>query len=110
MSFFKSRIKFPFSSSKKIEEFDPDLIAISVVENTHPIARRIIQSLPEKMKKIPILWGGVFATFAPQLILKDNVGDYICRGEGEDALIEFCNRLCEGKPVHNVQNFWLILT
>ena len=29
------------------------------------------------MKKIPVMWGGVFATFAPNLILKDNVGDYV---------------------------------
>jgi len=102
---FKSDILNNFH--KKIEEFDPDLIAISVVENTYPIARTIIRSLPEEMKKIPIVWGGVFATFAPQLILKDNVGDYICRGEGEEAIIEFCNRLCEGKSTHNVQNFWV---
>ena len=102
---FKTNILDNFQ--KKIEEFDPNLIAISVVENTYSIARRIIQSLPEKMKKIPIVWGGVFATFAPQLILNDNVGDYVCMGEGDKAMIEFCNRLCEGKPTHNVQNFWV---
>ncbi len=92
---------------KKLEEFNPDLIAVSVVENTYPIARKIIKSLPQKMKKIPIVWGGVFATFAPQIILQDNIGDYVCRGEGEDAMIEFCNRLCEGKSTHNVPNFWV---
>ena len=102
---FKTNIMENFH--KKIEDFDPNFIAISVVENTYPIARRIIRSLPEKMKKIPIVWGGVFATFAPQLILNDNIGDYICKGEGEDAMVEFCNRLCEGKPTHNVQNFWV---
>jgi len=102
---FKSNIVNNFQ--KKIEKFDPDLIGISVVENSYPIARRIIRSLPEKMKKIPIVWGGVFASFASQIILNDNVGDYVCRGEGEDAMIDFCNRLCEGKPTHNVQNFWV---
>ncbi len=102
---FKTNIVDNFQ--KRIEEFDPNLIAISVVENTYSIARRIIRSLSKKMKKIPIVWGGVFATFAPQLILNDNVGDYVCRGEGEDAMIEFCNKLCEGKPTHNVQNFWV---
>ena len=50
---FKTNIIDNFQ--KKIEEFDPNLIAISVVENTYPIARRIIQSLPEKMKKIPMV-------------------------------------------------------
>ena len=104
-NFVKTNIMENFH--KKIEDFDPNFIAISVVENTYPIARRIIRSLPEKMKKIPIVWGGVFASFASQIILNDNVGDYVCRGEGEDAMIEFCNRLCEGKPTHNVQNFFV---
>jgi len=50
---------------KKIEDFNPDLMAISVVENTYSTAKQMIKSLPERMKKIPIMWGGVFATFAP---------------------------------------------
>ena len=71
---FKSNIINDFH--KKIEKFDADLILVSVVENTYPTAKRMIKSLPDSMKKIPIIWGGVFATFAPHLILKDNIGDY----------------------------------
>ena len=92
---------------KKIEEFGPNLIAMSVVENTYPTARTMIRSLKEGMKKIPVMWGGVFATFATKIILNDNIGDYVCRGEGDDAVLELCNRLYEGKPSHDVQNFWV---
>jgi len=46
---FKSNIVKDFH--KKIEEFDPDLISISVVENTYPTARKMIKSLPDSMKK-----------------------------------------------------------
>ena len=92
---------------KKIEEFGPDLIAMSVVENTYPTARTMIRSFKEDMKKIPIMWGGVFATFATEIILNDNIGDYVCRGEGDDAILELCNRLYEGKSSHDVQNFWV---
>ena len=92
---------------KKIEEFNPNLIAISVVENTYPIARNMVKSLSKEMRKIPIMWGGVFATFAPHLILRDNVGDYICRGEGDDAVVELCRKMSEGKSTIDVQNFWI---
>ena len=102
---FKSNIVKDFH--KKIEEFDPDLISISVVENTYPTARKMIKSLPDSMKKIPIMWGGVFATFAPHLILRDNIGDYVCRGEGENSLIELCKRFCKGEPTYNIPNFWV---
>ena len=33
----------------------------------------MVKSLSKEMRKIPIMWGGVFATFAPHLILRDNV-------------------------------------
>jgi radical SAM superfamily enzyme YgiQ (UPF0313 family) len=91
---------------KKVETFQPDLITVSVVENTYPIGRAMIRSLSPKLRKIPVLWGGVFATFAPKIILKDDVGDYVCRGEGEYALLEFCRRACSGEDLHTVPNLW----
>jgi len=92
---------------RKVDEFGPDLIAVSVVENTYPIGRTMIRALPERLRTTPVLWGGVFATFAPDLILRDNVGDYVCVGEGEHALVEFCSRQCEGKPVDDIPNLWI---
>ena len=102
---FKSDIINDFH--KKIEDFDPDLISVSVVENTYSTGKKMIESLPAKMKKIPIIWGGVFATFAPQLILRDNVGDHVCRGEGDNAVIDLCKRICDGKSTHDSPNFWV---
>lgn len=91
---------------KKVEDFSPDLIAVSVVENTYPVGRSMIQALPSKHKNIPVLWGGVFATFAPDLIFRDNVGDYVCRGEGEYAFLEFCRRACAGESLESIPNIW----
>ena len=92
---------------EKVSDFEPDLIAVSAVENTYPIGRAMIRALPEKYRNIPVLWGGVFATFAPELILRDDVGNYVCRGEGEHALVEFCRRLCDGKSLHDIPNLWV---
>lgn len=38
-----------------------------------------------------IVVGGVLATSDPDLLLKEPYVDYIIRGEGEDAFLEFCN-------------------
>ncbi|MDA2932768.1 B12-binding domain-containing radical SAM protein [Acidobacteria bacterium AH-259-D05] len=89
---------------KKVEEFQPDLLAFSVVENTYPVGRALYRSLE---KKVPALWGGVFATYAPEVIISDEVGDYICRGEGEEVIVELCHALCKGLPVENIQNLWV---
>ncbi len=91
----------------KVEAFEPDLVAISVVENTYSIGRAMVRALPEKHRKIPTVWGGPFATFAPEFILRDNVGDFVCRGEGEIALIELCKRLCRGERATDIPNLWV---
>ena len=38
--------------------------------------------------KVPVLAGGVFPTFAPEICIKYNLIDMICVGEGENALID----------------------
>ena len=50
--------------------------------------------------------GGVFGTFAAEVILNDNIGDFVCRGEGEHAIVEFCNRVRSGKELHNIPSIW----
>ncbi len=89
---------------KKVEDFKPDLIAVSVVENTYTIGLRMIQALPKRPK---IIFGGVFATHGTEKILREEAVDYVCRGEGEEAMLELCWRLCRGLPATDVQNLWL---
>lgn len=92
--------------AKKVEDFQPDLIAMSIVENTYSIGRTMLQSLPAKYRDIPTMWGGVFPTFAPEKILKENEGHFVCRGEGEVALVEFCRRMCSGESLTDIPNIW----
>lgn len=89
---------------KKVDDFGPDLIAVSVVENTYFIGLHLIQSL---RKRIPTVFGGVFATYAPDKIIREDAVDFVCRGEGEEALIDLCHRLCRGLPVQDTPNFWV---
>ncbi len=89
---------------KKVDTFQPDLIAVSVVENTYFIGLEMVRSL---RTHIPTLFGGVFATYAPEKILREDAVDFVCRGEGEETIVELCNRLCQGLPVKDVQNLWV---
>lgn len=89
---------------KKVEDFKPDLIAVSVVETTYHIGLWLIQSLPTR---VPCVFGGVFATYASEKILQEERVDYVCRGEGEEALLDLCLRLCRGLEVQDTPNFWI---
>jgi radical SAM superfamily enzyme YgiQ (UPF0313 family) len=90
---------------KKVENFQPDLIAISILECTHPTALSMLKILEDF--NIPIIAGGVFPTFSPEALLsKENVR-MVCIGEGEEVLLEVCKRMAAGDDCSNVENLWI---
>ena len=90
--------------NKKIDEFQPDLILCSVLESTYYLAMMLLESVPKNKRRYKTLFGGVFATYASEKIIKSDLVDYICRGEWEEAIQDFCHRLSNGERRDNVKN------
>ena len=72
---------------KKVLIFNPDLILVSVLESTYFLAIDLLKSIPENKRNYKTLFGGVFATYASEKVINNNMVDYVCRGEGEGAVI-----------------------
>jgi radical SAM superfamily enzyme YgiQ (UPF0313 family) len=89
----------------KVNTFKPDIIFASILEDTFPIFVKFMEKI--KDKKIPCLAGGVFPSSVPERILREDFIDYVCRGEGESALVELCNALEERKDPSNIKNLWV---
>ena len=53
----------------KVREFSPDLLAFSVTEDMYPNALELLRGLDPK-ERPPVVLGGVFPTFAPELALR----------------------------------------
>ena len=85
---------------KKVIEYKPDVIISSVVEDTYYLWKKFMDQITD-LKFISIC-GGVFATYYPQAF--EGKCDYICRGEGDEALIELMDLLEEGKTGHHLAN------
>ncbi len=90
---------------KKVETFQPDLIAMSAVEDTFPLGIRLLNSI--RHFEIPTILGGVFATFAPNKAIAYNEIDIVCVGEGENALPTLCRRLKNGQKYDDIPNLWV---
>jgi anaerobic magnesium-protoporphyrin IX monomethyl ester cyclase len=88
----------------KIKNFEPDLILVSVLESTYFLAIDLLKSISEKDRKFKTLFGGVFATYASDKIIKNEFVDYVCRGEGEGAVVEMANALCTGARIDQIKN------
>ncbi|MEK9643920.1 MAG: radical SAM protein [Alphaproteobacteria bacterium] len=91
---------------KVVDEYQPDLLAVSVVENTWYIADVLLSSLHVD---VPTIVGGVFATYAPEIVLAHPKVRWACRGEGELALLNLCNAMCAGEDTTRIANLSVTL-
>ncbi|MCZ7401440.1 MAG: radical SAM protein [Candidatus Methanoperedens sp.] len=89
---------------KKVESYKPDLIAITIVDDTLHLAIELLKNISDI--DIPVCAGGVHVIFSPAGVLSHDEIDYICCGEGEEALPELCKHLEDGIPVENIKNIW----
>lgn len=90
---------------QKIKLFSPDLIAISSTSDQIGLSRQIISYIKVNFR-VPIVLGGVHATYLPQesIAIEGLLG--ICLGEGEYPLLELVECLEKGRDYRHINNFW----
>jgi radical SAM superfamily enzyme YgiQ (UPF0313 family) len=77
----------------------PNLIGINIHSSFgHPLAEKVTLSIKSKLD-IPIIFGGVHPTVLPKFCLEHTKADYVCIGEGEESIIEFCQHMRAGQAV-----------
>jgi anaerobic magnesium-protoporphyrin IX monomethyl ester cyclase len=94
-----SRIK------KDIEDFKPELIAFSSTSNQFSFVKKISRFIKKEFS-MPIICGGVHATTCPDEVISVDEIDFLCRGEGDIAFLEFTNKLEKKQNVTNVKGIW----
>jgi radical SAM superfamily enzyme YgiQ (UPF0313 family) len=88
-----------------IAQFNPDLIGFS----TAFLQLNGVLNTASEIKKrfnIPIILGGHYPTFCPEVIENDNI-DIICRGEAEGALLELLDKLEAKDNITQIRNLWV---
>lgn len=89
----------------KVETFQPDLMAISILEPTFTQAVSLLDTIQDY--NIPVVAGGVFPTFAPEQVLSHPAVQIICIGEGEGALLELCEKMRDEDDISEIRNLWI---
>jgi len=88
-----------------IDEFKPDIIAVSCTETTFLRAIKLIDET--RHKNIKNIFGGVFPTFAPDLVMNYKNIDMLCVGEGENTIIDLANSISNEEEYSDVTNLWI---
>lgn len=102
------------SPSTSIEEIaalcrarSPGLIGVSLTTRQWQDARRVLAGLRGELD-IPVVAGGLHATFSPEEVLAQPGVDFVCMGEGEAALLNLVRALEAGEPRARmrIDNIW----
>ena len=83
-----------------LHDLDVSLVGISFTSPFLKIAR----SLTEEIKRdfdFNVVWGGIHATASPKDCL--DYCDIVCRGEGEETMIELANAVKEGRSLEGIK-------
>ncbi|MEE9229138.1 MAG: radical SAM protein [Acidobacteriota bacterium] len=80
---------------EEIRRQKPALVGLSFLSTTsYPYAKILARQIRAVDSKVKIAFGGVFVTLnAPQVKLQCPEVDFVCRGDGEDLILELLERL-----------------
>jgi len=78
-----------------------DLIGMSLSTNFFEAATQVTKAIKKELN-IPIVWGGIHPTVSPEECLE--YADFVCRGEGEEAMVELAEKIEKKEDYYNVKN------
>jgi radical SAM superfamily enzyme YgiQ (UPF0313 family) len=83
----------------------PDLLGVSLTTRQWLRARQLIQVIRSRLD-VPVIAGGLHATFAPEVVLSSPGFDYVCLGEGEEPMLDLVRALERGAATDRIDNIW----
>ena len=81
-----------------------DVVGFSLVSSHFNLYKRVYAKIKD-IENLTIVCGGWQISLNPEDSIK--YSDYICIGEGEDALAELVIKLSNNESVENIDNFWI---
>ncbi len=105
--FFNKQSKSQIETNwlKTIEEFKPDVIGTTILEDSYQYCDRLLGLAKNKFKVFTVA-GGSMPTIVPQVIIENPNVDFIVEGEAEVAFVELLKNLKNKTSLSAVPNLW----
>lgn len=101
--FGKARMR---DNLEKIGKIKPDIIGFSCTTAHYQWALNYARKIKKRFPKIYTIFGGEHPTVVPELVIPEKSIDFICVGEGEEAMAELLEALDRKDKTIKVQNIW----
>ena len=90
----------------QLKSFKPDIVGLSLTtSNNHYTAMHLLNIVRTEFNGT-IIVGGYVVTVATEKIIAHSEIDAVCVGEGEEAMVEFCNKVMAGQEPSDIKNIW----
>jgi len=88
----------------QVAQHNPGLFCVSLTSGHFKLAAEITEAVRDRIPTT-VLWGGIHPTVMPEECLQ--YADAVCRGEGEDALLEMAQAVRDGASYDGIANLWV---
>ncbi|KUG23989.1 radical sam domain protein [hydrocarbon metagenome] len=85
-----------------VDKLSPLFIGISLMSVEYDRAKQLTHILKSHYPSIPILWGGIHPTIAPETCVDH--ADIICIGEGENFIVDFADAIASKSSVETINS------
>src|SRR5262245_41890148 len=88
----------------EIADLKPDIVGISSLFTPYFREALEVAARVKKRTNAIVIMGGSHASAAPESLLASASVDYVIRGEGEKAIVDFLRRLLNGESIEDAPN------
>ncbi|MBI4559239.1 MAG: B12-binding domain-containing radical SAM protein [Candidatus Hydrogenedentes bacterium] len=92
---------------RDLEREAPDLLAVSCTTFAFRLGAHLARLAKDMRPNLPNIFGGLHPTMSPEEVINTPGIDMLCKGEGEEAIVELCERLEAGRDHCDVANLWV---
>jgi len=91
---------------REVMRADPTAVAFSCTTGVHRWCLRAAEEFKKSAPDLLTVFGGAHPTFFPDIVEEPQV-DIVCRGEGEEALLELAERIDQKSSFSDIRNLWV---
>ncbi len=93
---------------RELHQFRPDMVGITVTTTTYASAVSAARLCKSEDPSLKVIWGGPHATAVPEDVLRRVPEvNMVVAGEGDETIVELCDRLEKGGDVGGVAGVWV---
>ncbi len=90
---------------EEVKAYDPGLVGFTILSYQWPMIQDLLRLVKEKTD-YPTVCGGYHVSFAEETVILNPHVDYICKGEGDHALVDLVTAMEAGTDDTKIPNIW----